>query len=160
MKKYSKLLILPLGVITLAGCSSIESRQKDIVASYMNVNSNLSPEVRAAIEEGKIIPGMTLEQVYIAGGVKSDEYRNYSIWVVNNGKLFLPPTAGGRIGALIITNKSQYITNQPESFVVWLKEPKLDTVERIDRNVPEYAQGYHDRSNNRLKSDAQNSRSP
>ena len=123
--------------IAIMACSTLEDRQKEIVSSYLRENTGLTSEVRAAIERGKVIPGMTLDEVVIAGGVKAEDYRNYSIWVVKNGKLQFPPYVGGRIGAVVIENRSQFNTRSPEPFVVWLKEPKFDTVLRVERGVLE-----------------------
>ncbi len=89
------------------------------------------------MKSGKVIRGMTAEEVFIASGAKARRYENYSsIWVVReDGTLHLPPffLRPGTPTALIFKNTTQYDTAVPQLFVVYMDAD--DKVLRVERGT-------------------------
>lgn len=120
MMRYVALWLI---AVVVFGCTSVADRQQRLVSEYIRATPVTDSKIREAIESGKVIPGMTLEQVLIASGEKARGFRSYSIWVVReNGTLALPPTviAPGTWTALIFRNNTQFNTVTAEQFTVYL----------------------------------------
>ncbi len=75
-RKIFSLLIVAGGCLWIAGCatSTIESRKQERYGVY----SELQPEARSLVDQGKIKVGMTMDAVYIAWGKPSQELHSES----------------------------------------------------------------------------------
>lgn len=83
--KFSLSLIAVLAALTLAGCSTFESRARERAATF----ESLSPEEREKLRRGVIEIGNNSDMVYIALG-KPDQTREsatpegqQSVWIYN-----------------------------------------------------------------------------
>jgi hypothetical protein len=136
-----KNIIICLIAIFFVGCVSIAERQNNIISEYLAANPDVDPVIREAIMKGKIINGMTAEQVFIASGEKARGYKSYSIWVVGaDGTLKLPPYVipPGTSTALIFKNATQYATAEAQYFVVYMdSNQKVLRIEHGTANIKE-----------------------
>lgn len=55
--------------VVLAGCADFAERRNTILSKYLSADVNSDGAVREAIMNGKVIEGMTTEQVFIASAV-------------------------------------------------------------------------------------------
>lgn len=63
-----------LAALVVGGCAttnSVESRKKEHYSAYQS----LSPEMRTAVDHGRVTAGMPMDAVYIAWGKPSEESR-------------------------------------------------------------------------------------
>ena len=84
-----------------------------------------------SLNKGIIIPGMSYEQVLVAGGIIASNHRNHSIWVVDSeGYLRYPPTVIPEdvLTASIVENRTQYNSVYPINFVVYFERGKVTKV--------------------------------
>jgi hypothetical protein len=137
----NKNIFICLIAICLVSCASIAERQNNIISEYLAANSSVDPVIREAIINGKIINGMTAQQVFIASGEKARGYKSYSIWVAGaDGTLQLPPYVipPGTPTALIFKNTTQYNTAEPQYFVVYMdSNQKVLKIELGTANIRE-----------------------
>lgn len=123
----------------LMGCASIAERQSYLVTQYVLENTGIDQAIRVGIESGKVVPGMTPEQVYIASGEKAKGFQTYSIWVANaDGTLSLPPTVigPGIPIAMLMRNNTQFTTSTALPFVVYFSgDKRVLRVERGSANI-------------------------
>jgi hypothetical protein len=139
IKRKIKYGIICFIAAVLTGCAGFAEHQTNLVSEYLTANVTIDSAIRDAIMNGKVIKGMTPEQVFIASGEKARGFKNYSVWVVNDdGTLQLPPLVihPGTPTALIFKNTTQYDTAEPQYFVVYMdSNQKVLKIERGTANI-------------------------
>jgi hypothetical protein len=114
------------------GCATLEERQTKLVSAYLKAHPDIRSDVKTALFCGKVIPGMSREEVYLASGIKAQQFRNYSIWVVGkNGELLLPSTtiAPGSPVAIKTKNGTQFESGSEQEFVVYFDDSNNQVTE-------------------------------
>ena len=123
------LVLLPLG------CVTVEEQQSKLVSSYIENHADITPEVKAALLSGKVIPRMSHEEAYLASGIKTRK-SDYSIWIVTKDRqLMLPPTVipSGAPVATMAKNATQFDSGSEEAFVIYFdSNNRVTGVERIE----------------------------
>jgi hypothetical protein len=111
------------------GCTSVGARQSKLVSRYIEAHAQLRSDVKAALLNRKVIPGMTEQEVFLSSGIEAQKFRNYSIWVVQqDGTLQLPPLIilPGMPVAIRTKNATQFESGAEQDFVVY-----FDTNNRV-----------------------------
>jgi len=60
-------------------CASHQTRQEKVVNDYIKNHPELNSQILDSLNKGFIVPGMSYEQVLVAGGIISSGHRNHSM---------------------------------------------------------------------------------
>lgn len=119
-----KIVYLGLSVLGAANSSfRCSGNAKTLTENYIRT-AERPPEIAAALHRGKVILGMTTDDVLLAAGIKAGNYRNYGFYLVRDGKLYIPPTIALQFDewAIITKNKTQYDSPNEIEFTIYFRE--------------------------------------
>lgn len=120
-----------------ASCADLAAeRQRRLLDEYLALHVERPAAIRAALDSGRVVVGMTHEEAFLASGVRASGYTEYSIWRLDDdGGLRLPSTAGVPRGRLVEVMRSatQFDGDGPVCFAVFYDAD--DVVTRVSREV-------------------------
>jgi len=120
-----------------ASCADLAAeRRQRLLDEYLALHVDRPAAIRAALESGRVVVGMTHEEAFLASGVRASGSTEYSIWRLDGeGRLRLPSTAGVPRGRLVEVMRSatQFEGDDPVCFAVFYDAD--DLVTRVSREV-------------------------
>ena len=137
MSIHAIFVVLILSAVLL-GCTTVPERQSKFVSAYLEAHPDSQSDIKEALLNGKVIIGMTEEEAFLASGIKVNNFRNYSIWIVGkNDELMLPPIVipPDRQEAITTKNRTQFESNDVQGFAVYFDgNYRVTKVKRWDNN--------------------------
>lgn len=125
-------VFLSFFLLSLLGCVTPEpafSARQAMISEYLESHPNREADIRSAMQAGRVVPGMTEEEAFIASGVYANKLRGYVPYqVAKDGKLFQPYVIPPDVPTAVVTsNFTQYASSTDETFIIYFDSRKRVT---------------------------------